>query len=154
MILDLIKIGIEGVKAIFLKKEEGKISEIEANQQLAEIQSKLQSEVQAAVVKELEAKERIIVAELQQGDLFTKRARPTIVYAGLLFAVVDAIFKAVAVFGGVPEGIEVPTSFMPAQFWLAWGGVCSIYVVGRTAEKRQSTNKVMKAVSNVASMIP
>ena len=32
---------------------------------------------------ELQARERIMVAEMQSGDNFTKRARPTLVYAGL-----------------------------------------------------------------------
>ena len=32
---------------------------------------------------ELSAKERVLVAELTQGDNYTKRARPTVVYAGL-----------------------------------------------------------------------
>lgn len=43
------------------------------------------SEIEQTLRSELEAKERILVAELEQGDSFTKRARPTVVYAGLGF---------------------------------------------------------------------
>ena len=41
-----------------------------------------ESEVEQTIRKELESKERIIVAELQQSDNFTKRARPSVIYAG------------------------------------------------------------------------
>ena len=43
-----------------------------------------ESEIEQTIRKNLEAKERILVAELQQGDTYTKRARPTVVYFGLV----------------------------------------------------------------------
>ena len=46
---------------------------------------KRDSEVEQTIRAELGAKERVLVAELNQGDNYTKRARPTVVYAGLLF---------------------------------------------------------------------
>ena len=41
------------------------------------------SEIEKTIRTELQAKERVLIAELNQGDNFTKRARPTVVYAGL-----------------------------------------------------------------------
>jgi len=42
------------------------------------------SEIEQTARTELQAKERIIVAEMASGDNYTKRARPTVVYFGLL----------------------------------------------------------------------
>lgn len=83
----------------------------------------------AASVSEIQAKERIMVAELQQGDPFTKRARPSIIYTGLVAAVID--------------GIAAIDFTMPPDFWYVWGGVCGVYVLGRTAEKKGVGGKVV-----------
>ena len=47
------------------------------------------SEIEDTIRAELGAKERVLVAELQQGDNYTKRARPTVVYAGLGFIFIN-----------------------------------------------------------------
>ena len=55
---------------------------------LKEMESLLQkpdSEIEQTIRAELGAKARALVAELAQGDNYTKRARPTVVYAGLIF---------------------------------------------------------------------
>ena len=41
------------------------------------------SEIEQTMRQELQAKERILVAELTQGSTYTKAARPTVVYYGL-----------------------------------------------------------------------
>lgn len=87
----------------------------------------------AQVTAEIGAKEKVMVAELQQGDSYTKRARPSIVYAGLLAAFIDAIGY-----------IEFT---MPTDFWYVWGGVCGIYAIGRSAEKRGNGNKLTRAIT-------
>lgn len=79
------------------------------------------------------AKERVMVAELKQDDAFTKRARPSIVYVGLIAAVIDAI-------GTIDFS-------MPADFWYVWGGVCGVYAIGRSAEKRGNGNAVTRAIT-------
>ena len=85
------------------------------------------------------AKAAIITAELNQDDKITKRARPSILYGGLLVIMVNhVLFPILAwwidVFVDRPLP-ELPDLTMPPQFWLAWGGVCSIYVIGRSREK-------------------
>lgn len=75
----------------------------------------------AEIVTEIAAKERILVAELQQSDAYTKRARPTIVYVGLLASIAD--------------GIGYIDFTMPDQFWPVWAGVAGLWVIGRSAEK-------------------
>lgn len=90
--------------------------------------------------RELEAKERILVAELNQSDGYTKRARPTIVYAGLLIALASA--------GGKMYGLDIDVDeLVPSEFWFAWGGVTGTWVVGRTMEKRGNGNKITRKIT-------
>ena len=72
---------------------------------------------------------------MAQGDKFTKRARPTIVYAGLVFVfITNVLIPVIAYFSGkTPE--EMPQINLPSEFWWAWGTVVSVYGAGRSAEK-------------------
>lgn len=100
---------------------------------------------------ELSAKERILVAELTQGDSYTKRARPTVVYAGLSFiginyVLIPLIARAASIFG--VAGIDPrPLTDLPTEFWAAWGGICAAWVMGRSVEKRGSRNSAVKVIT-------
>ena len=110
----------------------------------AQAQVQLQEMIQKREDALVEAKKSIIVSEMQQGDNFTKRARPTLVYAGLVFiALVHVIFPIAAFFTGRP----MPQLALPGEFWAAWGGVCSIWVIGRSAEKRGAANKLVNMIT-------
>lgn len=90
------------------------------------------------------AQRSIIVAEMEQGDNYTKRARPTIVYAGLAFIfMVHVVLPYVAFFKDTP----VSTLTLPSEFWWAWTGVCGIWVVGRTMEKRGAAGKIISMIT-------
>lgn len=108
-----------------------------------EVQKLLHKEneqVEMTFRRELEAKERILVAELQQSDGYTKRARPSIVYSGLLIALGSAVAKFL--------GSDVdPSTLVPVEFWYAWGGVTGTWVVGRTMEKRGISNGFSQRVT-------
>jgi len=91
----------------------------------------------------VEAQKSIIVAEMQQQDNYTKRARPTVVYAGLLaIFLVHIILPYVSYFtkATYPE-IELPT-----DFWYVWGGVCAVWFVGRTMERKGSNSPAIKKI--------
>lgn len=94
-----------------------------------EILQKRDAEVEQTYRAELSAQKEIIVAELQQGDNYTKRARPTILYAGLLFALWNYVLAPT--FG--KSGLVIPV-----EFWTVWGGVCGVYVWRRSDEKRRA----------------
>ena len=102
------------------------------------------TEVEKTLRTEMQAKERVLVAELTQGDTYTKRARPTVVYTGLLIVIINHIVLPwVAHFtGNVIPSIEIPT-----MFWTAWGGICSMWVIGRTLEKRGTENKLVSLIT-------
>lgn len=90
----------------------------------------------------IEAQKSIMVAELEQSDAYTKRARPTVIYAGLLFIfLVHVIGPLSAAWGGRP----LPEMSLPSDFWWAWSGVVGLYVIGRTSEKRGLDNPIVAA---------
>jgi hypothetical protein len=93
---------------------------------------------------ELESRADIIKYEMSQGDKFTKRARPTIVYAGLLFIFMVYVIVPMIVF---IAGKEPPQINLPDQFWWAWGTVVGVYGLGRSAEKMGIVNKFTNMVT-------
>ncbi|MBJ7537175.1 3TM-type holin [Marinomonas transparens] len=107
--------------------------------QVQQLVQQRDSEVEQSLRKELESKERILVAELNQGDSYTKRARPTVVYAGLVFIGINyVVFPLIGRFAQA-FGVQVdatPLADFPVDFWAAWGGICATWSIGRSLEKR------------------
>jgi hypothetical protein len=91
------------------------------------------------------AQRDIIVAELQQSDNYTKRARPTIMYAGLFFVLLNHVlipianrimeWRMIVADRPVLDLYALKPLELPEDFWWVWGGVCGLYVLGRSAEK-------------------
>jgi len=113
------------------------------------------------------AKASIMVAEMQQGDRYTKRARPTVVYAGLLMIginyVLFPLLARLAAFAYVALGHGTPPAELvallkpldlPAGFWTAWGGVVGTWVLGRSMERRGVSGNLGKLVSLVTGNKP
>ena len=117
-----------------------KMTDAEKAQAQIQIQKMLQKRDNALI----EAQKSIIVSEMQQGDKFTKRARPTLVYAGLFFiSLVHVVFPIIAYI----TKEKLPGLSLPAEFWWAWTGVCGVWIVGRSAEKRGMTNKMVSIIT-------
>ncbi|MBT9167543.1 MAG: hypothetical protein DDT19_00881 [Syntrophomonadaceae bacterium] len=101
----------------------------------------------AEATAEMQAKRDIIVAELEQADTFTKRARPSVIYVGLGAIVFNYCFipffkfvtGIIAQLGGSTIAITPEPFDLPSEFWWAWGGVLSVYVIGRSTEKVKGT---------------
>ena len=125
-----------------------------------------ESDIEQTIRKNLEAKERILVAELQQGDNYTKRARPTVVYFGLIMIALNYFLLPAALLltdnedllkhcststngdGVKTEQCERETLFpLPEEFWVAWGGIVATWAVGRSFEKSNSSNKLSRAIT-------
>ena len=109
-----------------------------AKLEIERLMAKHDSEVEETIRAELSAKERILVAELNQGDSYAKRARPTVVYAGL---VMIAYNYCLAPSLGI-ERIDLPT-----EFWAGWSGIVATWSIGRSVEKSGKSNKVTKAIT-------
>ena len=110
----------------------------------AEAQIKLQEVLQQRETSVLETQKAVIVSEMSQGDTFTKRARPTIVYAGLFFIF---LVHVVLPFLAFALKRDMPSLVLPEDFWWAWGGVCSIWVIGRSAEKKGGSGNILGMIT-------
>ncbi|MBF0549733.1 MAG: hypothetical protein HQK60_04285 [Deltaproteobacteria bacterium] len=96
------------------------------------------------------AQQAVMVAELQQSDIYTKRARPTVVYAGTAIFIWNGIVGPLIAWIASVYGSQIimpPVLNLPNEFWLAWGGVVGTYSIGRSLEKTGSTNKVVQAIT-------
>jgi hypothetical protein len=92
----------------------------------------------------VQAQKEIIVAEMQQTDPFTKRARPMLVYAGLFFIfMIHVAFPMITWF----TKQQLPALTLPDDFWWAWGSVVGIWSIGRSAEKFGTKNPVITAIT-------
>ena len=108
----------------------------EAKAKLQLIQNDLTSKYLELEAKTVEAKEKVMIAELNQSDNYTKRARPTVLYAGLLIMFINnVVLPWIAYFKD--SLATLPPINLPSEFWLAWGGVASVYAFGRSKEKLQ-----------------
>jgi len=98
---------------------------------------------------EMNAKSAIIQAELNQGDNFTKRMRPTLGYFGMF-----AIFFNHCLMPLISQFMEmkIEAFVLPTEFWLAWGGMMATYSIGRTQEKKGSQNKITAAITGTKSV--
>ena len=135
----------EAVESVSSVVDKFTLSKEEKLQFKAEMQSRLmqiESQLEETYQKELETRSDIIKSEMAQGDKFTKRARPSIIYTGLLFIfIVHVVVPVFALISGnpIPEAEQIK---LPAEFWWAWGTVVSVYGAGRSAEKMGITNKI------------
>ena len=116
----------------------------EAKLKLQRLMMEKDAMIEETTREEMRLQKSTITAELQQGDLYTKRARPTVVYAGLAVMAVNYCLAPVifALLDRPLTQIE-----MPAEFWMAWSGVVSIWSIGRTAERRGVQGKAINVIT-------
>ena len=125
---------------VFGSKEEQQKFELN----LLQMTQQRDSEIEETLRAEMAAKERVLVAELNQGDNYTKRARPTVVYAGLGIVFLNHIVLPwIAAFAQ----IEVPKIEVPPIFWTGWSGIVITWSIGRSADKMGSKKKVISAIT-------
>ena len=110
--------------------------------EIEKVLQKRDSEIEQTIRAELQAKEKIIVAEMTQGDNYTKRARPTLIYFGLVVIAFNYCLVPVI---QLLMTVDVVPFDLPAEFWMAWGGAVSVYSVGRSMEKRGGRNRFTQA---------
>lgn len=132
------------------------------NIRMQEILLRREQMLQDSVQAEMSSKERVLVAELTQGDSYTKRARPTVVYAGLVFILLNyTVIPGISLIGGAPrdectdsgekDKVEKTCTVnyltLPEEFWWAWAGIVGTWSIGRTAEKLGSRNTLTSRIT-------
>lgn len=130
---------VESVGGVIDKFHTSKEEKAQLKIELEKVLQQRDSELEETIRAELGAKERIIVAELQQGDNYTKRARPTVIYMGLAFI---AFNYCLAPLLQTFMQLEVQPFDLPVGFWAAWGGIVGSYSIGRSMEKRGVGGKI------------
>lgn len=140
--MDLTGLGsvAEMAKGIIDKIFPDRMSEAEKSAAQVRLQAILQERENALI----EAQKSVMVAEMGQGDTYTKRARPTIVYAGLLFIfLVHVAFPIITYI----SGRALPELSLPTEFWWSYTGVCGVWIMGRSMEKNGANNKIVNMVT-------
>jgi hypothetical protein len=114
-------------------------------------QMQLQQMLEARENAVLDTQKAVMTAEMQQGDNYTKRARPSIVYFGLiaigLVHVLLPIIAWIVLKLTASPLTDMPDIKLPPQFWVTWGGVCSVWILGRSAERRGATGKIVGMIT-------
>ncbi|MBS1261721.1 MAG: hypothetical protein MAG453_01052 [Calditrichaeota bacterium] len=117
----------------------------DAKRRLADVLRAHEQALEISLRRQLAAKQKVLVAELSQGDTFTRRARPMVVYVGLAFI----FFNYCAVpFVQFIAGADAFHPFeLPGYFWAAWGGIVGTWAIGRTVEKRGAANELTRLIT-------
>lgn len=105
-------------------------------QRLAEIAADAERNALAHAETIANAQRDVIVAELQQDDKYTKRARPTIAYSGIAVLLLNHIILPWAAFFAGTDPSGLPSVELPAEFWWGWTGVVGVWAIGRSVEKK------------------
>ncbi|MCF8304453.1 MAG: holin family protein [Bacteroidales bacterium] len=97
-----------------------------------------EAEIEETIRAELNAKKEVLLAELEQGDNYTKRARPTVVYVGLIFILLEVLGVRHIILHelDIPAHVIENSDAIFKMFLGVWGGILGIYSIGRSAEKR------------------
>ena len=117
---------------------------IELEQELEKVNLEIKAKTEDHIAEEIKGRVDIIKAEMAQGDAFTKRARPTIIYAGLFFTFWNYVLPSILIYFGQPTPHPIQ---LPNEFWDAWKVVVSVWSVGRTLEKVGVNNKVTNLIT-------
>ena len=124
---------VEKVGGLLTKAQENHLGKRELALELQTLVAEENARVSGEITAEITAKERIIIAELQQGSTAVKMARPSIIYVGLALMCLNYGLIPLLASLGLAELQKVT---LPVEFWAGWTTVVGIYAIGRTAEKR------------------
>lgn len=116
----------------------------EARLKLEQVISERLSAIERSVQARYEMVTKLIQAEMASGDNYTKRARPTLVYFGMLMIFVNYVL--VPIIQTVTDS-PVAAFDLPTEFWVAWGGTVGIWSAGRSMERLGQRNKVTQAIT-------
>lgn len=116
----------------------------------ASVQVQLTEALEQREAEVVNSQKDVMVAELNQSDNYTKRARPTIVYFGLVVIGLNHVILPWAAWFLVEiyeKTVQLPKIELPTEFWYTWGGVCSVWVWGRSKEKMGSKEKIISMIT-------
>lgn len=104
--------------------------------QMAQLQQSAQQQANDYEVKLNDIAGQNIRAEADSGDNYTRRARPSVIWFGLLFILWDYCVLPTLV--TLDTHLRLPEVLLPQWFWEVWGVVVTGYVFARSTEKISS----------------
>jgi len=134
----------DGIGGIIGKFVTDPTKKMEAQLELARLQAESEKILEQSLQAEMNAKKEIMVAELNQGDKYTKRMRPSLGYFGM--AVIFFNYCVVPMIKYL-KGVGPEPFALPDMFWVSWGGMMATYSIGRTMEKRGISNGFTKTIT-------
>ena len=109
------------------------------------------NERMAIITSEIQARFKMVTDVIQadnaSGDTYTKRARPTLVYFGMLMIFINYLVVPIL---QTMTSVEVQPFPLPTEFWVAWGGTVAVWSVGRSAEKAAVSNRLTRGITGSA----
>ena len=123
-------------------QEESKQNQRNFLVRMEELTQQREKEVEETIRMELDAKKSILMAELNQDDRYTKRARPTVVYVGLIFILLEllGLRHIIMHYLNINADIIANSDQIFKMFLGVWGSVLGVYSIGRSVEKRGTRN--------------
>ena len=130
-------------------QEEQKQNQRNFLMRMEELTQQREKEVEQTIRQELNAKKDVMMAELNQDDKYTKRARPTVVYVGLLFILLEllGLRHIIMTYLKVDAEIIANSDQIFKMFLGVWGSVIGVYSIGRSAEKRGTRNSWIPVIT-------
>ncbi len=97
--------------------------------ELRRLERERETELEQRIRSELDARKEVILAELNQGDKYTKRARPTVVYVGLGLILLELIGMRYLIFDwvGMQSSMIESSDAVFKTFLIAWASVLGVY---------------------------
>jgi hypothetical protein len=102
------------------------------------------AQIEQSVNIQTQAQAGVTTAELTQGDNYTKRARPTLVYFGMVVIAFNyCVIPTIQLFN---RG-DIKPFDLPVYFWEALGGVVATWAIGRSWEKINGVNGISSIIT-------
>lgn len=139
---------VEKIGGVVNKFSENHLGKKELTLEIEKILAEDRKALHSEVVAELGAKERVLVAELAQGNTYTKAARPTVVYTGLAVLLINHVILP---WTSHFAGMEIPEIKIPMEFWIGWSGIVATWSIGRDTVRTGARNKFATAVTGDSS---
>lgn len=133
-----VKEVVGGVVEVFDQLHTSPQERAELEARVGEIVTERMRVVEESARSRMEMVANVIEAESRSGSRYTANARPTVVYVGLLIYLANALLPMF----GFAQQVEIDPNFT-----YVWGGVCSVWVAGRSAEKMGQFGKVSSAIT-------
>lgn len=133
-----VKEVVGGVVEVFDQLHTSPQERAELEVKVGEIVTERMRVVEESARSRMEMVANVIEAESRSGSRYTANARPTVVYVGVLIYFLNAVMPMF----GIAQQVEIDPNFT-----YVWGGICSVWVAGRSAEKMGQFGKVSSAIT-------